>query len=206
MVTSRLIILGVAVAAAGGAGYVAKNMVATPPPQVIVESGPQAPAIACGRAGAGRRCADGHPLDKQHQLGVVADRRRSTPISSPASGARSGREAEGFDRPRRALYRRTAAPLQADRRGPELHVVDLALRQASGRDADIGRHLGRRLHPAERLCRRDHDPPLANRDAAATASSPRRSSRTSACSPSTRPSRKTRKARRSRSARPRRWN
>jgi len=45
MPASRLIILGVAVAAAGGAGYVAKNMVAAPPPQVIVDS-PQAPAIA----------------------------------------------------------------------------------------------------------------------------------------------------------------
>lgn len=45
MPASRLIILSVAVAAAGGAGYVAKNMVAAPPPQ-IVESGPQAPAIA----------------------------------------------------------------------------------------------------------------------------------------------------------------
>lgn len=44
MPASRLIILGVAVAAAGGAGYVAKNMVAAPSPQ-IVES-PQAPAIA----------------------------------------------------------------------------------------------------------------------------------------------------------------
>ncbi|MET3578341.1 pilus assembly protein CpaB [Mesorhizobium robiniae] len=44
MPASRLIILGVAVAAAGGAGYVAKNM-AVPPPQ-IVDSGPQAPAIA----------------------------------------------------------------------------------------------------------------------------------------------------------------
>lgn len=43
MPASRLIILGVAVAAAGGAGYVAKNMVAAPPQ--IVES-PQAPAIA----------------------------------------------------------------------------------------------------------------------------------------------------------------
>lgn len=45
MPASRLIILGVAVAAAGGAGYVAKNMAATPPP-VIVESGPAAPAVA----------------------------------------------------------------------------------------------------------------------------------------------------------------
>ncbi|TWI40255.1 Flp pilus assembly protein CpaB [Mesorhizobium tianshanense] len=45
MPASRLIILSVAVAAAGGAGYVAKNMVAAPPPQ-IVDSGPQAPAIA----------------------------------------------------------------------------------------------------------------------------------------------------------------
>jgi pilus assembly protein CpaB len=41
-----MMILGVAVAAAGAAGYVAKNMVATPPPQVVVESGPQKPAIA----------------------------------------------------------------------------------------------------------------------------------------------------------------
>jgi pilus assembly protein CpaB len=45
MPASRLIILGVAVAAAGGAGYVAKNMVVTPPPQVIVGA-PQEPAIA----------------------------------------------------------------------------------------------------------------------------------------------------------------
>lgn len=45
MPASRLIILGVAVAAAGGAGYVAKNMVA-PPPQIVVDSGPTAPAVA----------------------------------------------------------------------------------------------------------------------------------------------------------------
>ncbi|RUZ80079.1 Flp pilus assembly protein CpaB [Mesorhizobium sp. M7A.F.Ca.US.006.01.1.1] len=45
MPASRLIILSVAVAAAGGAGYVAKNMVA-PPPQVVVDSAPQAPAVA----------------------------------------------------------------------------------------------------------------------------------------------------------------
>lgn len=44
MVTSRFLILGVAVAAAGGAGYVAKNM-SPPPQQVIVESGPQEPAV-----------------------------------------------------------------------------------------------------------------------------------------------------------------
>ena len=42
MATSRMIILGVAVAAAGGAGYVAKNMVASTPPEVI-ESAPQQP-------------------------------------------------------------------------------------------------------------------------------------------------------------------
>lgn len=44
MAASRLIILGVAVAAAGGAGYVAKNMIAAPPAEVVVEQ-PQAPAI-----------------------------------------------------------------------------------------------------------------------------------------------------------------
>src|SRR5690606_25830423 len=42
---SRLIILGVAVAAAGGAGYVAKNMMVPPAPEIIVEKGPQAPSI-----------------------------------------------------------------------------------------------------------------------------------------------------------------
>lgn len=46
MAASRLIILGVAVAAAAGAGYVAKNMMAVPPPEIIVESGPQVPSIA----------------------------------------------------------------------------------------------------------------------------------------------------------------
>jgi len=44
MPASRLIILSVAVAAAGGAGYVAKNMAAAPPTQVVV--GAPAPAIA----------------------------------------------------------------------------------------------------------------------------------------------------------------
>lgn len=43
MAASRLIILGVAVAAAGGAGYIAKNM-ATPPPKVA-EVRPSAPSI-----------------------------------------------------------------------------------------------------------------------------------------------------------------
>lgn len=46
MPASRLIILGVAVAAAGGAGYVAKNMVAVAPPNVAVDTGPKEPAIA----------------------------------------------------------------------------------------------------------------------------------------------------------------
>ncbi len=45
MPASRLIILGVAVAAAGGAGYVAKNMVVPPPAEVVVNA-PQQPAIA----------------------------------------------------------------------------------------------------------------------------------------------------------------
>jgi pilus assembly protein CpaB len=44
MAASRMIILGVAVVAAGGAGYVAKNM-AAPPPEVVVEA-PQQPAVA----------------------------------------------------------------------------------------------------------------------------------------------------------------
>lgn len=44
MPASRIIILGVAVAAAGGAGYVAKNMSA--PTVVVEEAGPQAPQIA----------------------------------------------------------------------------------------------------------------------------------------------------------------
>lgn len=44
MPASRLIILGVAVAAAGGAGYVAKNMAVKPPAEIVVNA-PQ-PAIA----------------------------------------------------------------------------------------------------------------------------------------------------------------
>jgi pilus assembly protein CpaB len=44
MAASRLIILGVAVAAAGGAGYVAKNMSALPA-EIVVEAGPQQPSI-----------------------------------------------------------------------------------------------------------------------------------------------------------------
>jgi pilus assembly protein CpaB len=45
MNTSRLIILGVAVVAAIGAGYVAKNMPTPPPPEVIVERASDEPAI-----------------------------------------------------------------------------------------------------------------------------------------------------------------
>lgn len=45
MAASRLIILGVAVAAAGGAGYVAKNMASSPPQEVVVDAGPQQPAV-----------------------------------------------------------------------------------------------------------------------------------------------------------------
>jgi pilus assembly protein CpaB len=44
MAASKMIVLGVAAAAAGAAGYIAKNMSA-PPAQVIVEAGPQQPAI-----------------------------------------------------------------------------------------------------------------------------------------------------------------
>lgn len=45
MATSRVIILGVAAIAAAGAGYVAKNMMAAPP-EVVVNQGPAAPAVA----------------------------------------------------------------------------------------------------------------------------------------------------------------
>lgn len=45
MAASRIIILGVAAASAGGAGYVAKNMATPPPAQVALESGPQQPAL-----------------------------------------------------------------------------------------------------------------------------------------------------------------
>ncbi|MFH1794849.1 MAG: Flp pilus assembly protein CpaB [Pseudomonadota bacterium] len=45
MVASRILIAGVAVVAAGGAGYIAKNMSAPPAPQVIVNSAPNTPAI-----------------------------------------------------------------------------------------------------------------------------------------------------------------
>ena len=45
MAASRLIIMGVAVAAAGGAGYIAKNMATSTPPPVVVDTGPREPAI-----------------------------------------------------------------------------------------------------------------------------------------------------------------
>lgn len=45
MVASRMIIAGVAIAAAGGAGYVAKNMSAPPPPKVVVDAAPRVPQI-----------------------------------------------------------------------------------------------------------------------------------------------------------------
>jgi pilus assembly protein CpaB len=45
MNTSRIIILGVAVAAAGGAGYIAKRMSAQPPAQIVVAASPEKPAV-----------------------------------------------------------------------------------------------------------------------------------------------------------------
>lgn len=45
MAASRLIILGVAATAAGGAGWVAKNITAPPPAQIVVEKGEPAPTI-----------------------------------------------------------------------------------------------------------------------------------------------------------------
>lgn len=45
MAPSRVIILGVAVATAVGAGYVAKIMATPPPPEVIVDTTPQEPAV-----------------------------------------------------------------------------------------------------------------------------------------------------------------
>lgn len=45
MAPSRVIILGVAVATAIGAGYVAKNMATPPPPEIIVDNGPREPAV-----------------------------------------------------------------------------------------------------------------------------------------------------------------
>lgn len=46
MAPSRVIILGVAVVAAAGAGLIARNMASAPPEQVFVDSGPAEPAIA----------------------------------------------------------------------------------------------------------------------------------------------------------------
>jgi pilus assembly protein CpaB len=46
MAATRLIILGVAVAAAGGAGFVAKNIASAPPTEVVVSDAPAQPAIA----------------------------------------------------------------------------------------------------------------------------------------------------------------
>ena len=82
-------------------------------------------------------------------------------IHYPRHRRRSHREAEGVDRAGAALCRRTAPPLETDRRRPELHVVGPAFRHAGDRHPDIGRHFGRRLHPSERLRRRDHDAPWA---------------------------------------------
>ena len=45
MAPSRMIILGVAVATAIGAGYVARNMATPPPPEIIVDDSPREPAI-----------------------------------------------------------------------------------------------------------------------------------------------------------------
>ena len=155
-----MIILGVAVAAAGGAGYVAKNMVATTPPEVVVESGPQQPAVNLSDV----LVLDGdvpmgQPLGDLLKWQSWPTDATNADLHHPRDRPRSRRQAQGFDRTRAALCRRAAAPLEADRRGPELHVVGPAVGQARDRHPDLGRHLGRRLHPSERLCRRDHDAP-----------------------------------------------
>ena len=110
----------------------------------------------------------------------------------------------------RTLRRRRADPRgqAGQRQGLRLHGRDPAQRHARRRDADLGGNRRRRLHPAQRPCRRD---PVAARPRgrkarpASKCRSARPSCATSACWRSTRPSRR-RTRRKSSSARPRRLN
>ena len=166
MAASRLIILGVAVAAAGGAGYVAKNMVAAPPPQVIVEQARRRRRSRLQRrAGPDRRRADGRAARRTASAWQSwPAERRQREFHHPRRRARGAGEA--------ARLRSPASPcIPASRcarskligEGQSFMSSILPVRQARGRHADRGRHLGRRLHPAQRLCRRHHDPPLRHR-------------------------------------------
>ncbi len=80
MNTSRLIILGVAVTTAIGAGYVAKQMSAAPPPQIIVDNTPVEPAV---------KLADVLVIQRDMGVGsVIADQLAWQ--AWPADGVREG--------------------------------------------------------------------------------------------------------------------
>lgn len=76
MAPSRVIILGVAVATAIGAGYVARNMATPPPAEVIVDDSPREPAI---------RLTEVLVLDEDAPMGAPLDN-RLTWQSWPSSG------------------------------------------------------------------------------------------------------------------------
>lgn len=87
MNTTRLIILGVAITTAVGAGYVAKRMSAAPPPQIIVEEAPPQPAYDL---------QDVLVVTRDMAVGAVIDNQISWQ-GWPADGIRDGfitREAE----------------------------------------------------------------------------------------------------------------
>ena len=208
MAASRLIILGVAVAAALGAGYVAKNMVAAPPPEVVVEPARSSRRSPFGRAGAGGDVPMGQPVGDQLKWQSWPSDRINEELHHPRRRTRRDRKAAKVRSPASPLY--AGEPLRRSKLiGEGQSFMSSIL--PSGKRA-IATQISADTSAGGFILPNDYVDVIMTRRAAqggaaaATASSPRPSSRTSACWPSTRPSRRTRKARRSRSARPRRWS
>jgi pilus assembly protein CpaB len=136
MVASRLIIAGVAVIAAGGAGYVAKNMTAPPPPMQMSQE-PAAPAVETSEVLA---LAGDVPMGStvDGQLAWVTWPRDSINENFVTKDG----DPEALEKLQGSVARvndvsgRAAAQIKADRQWPAIHVVDPASRQARHRNPD----------------------------------------------------------------------
>ena len=207
MKAARLVVLVVAVAAGGVAALLAgrRRRSAAARPRVATRSRPSTsslPRPTSARPGASRRrTCGGRPGRLQ-----AASPNFIRKIGSP----RRNRAAHRRDRARAPSRRRADARSQADQ-GQRLRLSwRRSCRQGHARDLDrnLAGNRRRRLHPAERPCRRD---PVAPRTRSreggggVDSHSAKPSSPTSACSRSTRRSRR-KMARGSWSARPRRSN
>ncbi len=126
-----------------------------------------------------RRRADGRRCRRLTVLAGMAVGRDKRQVHHPRGRAERARRTQDRHCPRADLCRRAASPLKLVGEGQSFHVLDPAVRVQGDCDADRCGHLGRRLHPAERLCRCHHDAARRSRigDGFHYRNDPRRTSR-----------------------------